>query len=290
MIPASLRCDCHVHIAGDPARYPQVATRPYLAGPAPLATLRERGAIRGITRFAIVQASFYGTDNTLLLESLDALDGRGRAVAVVDPAATSRDGLAAFHRRGVRGLRINLYSHQVGREFARLDRAFAAQAALAREMGWHVEVIASLATVLENVELLATADVPVVLDHYGLVGGVTPESGEGRRFLDLLRRGPLWMKLSAPYRLSGDVRDTRPSAAWLRSILDVAADRCVWGSDWPHTPPPEQHRGAALPAPWRDISYMDLVDHFLAALPSAELAERILVRNPVRLYDFPGVD
>jgi predicted TIM-barrel fold metal-dependent hydrolase len=283
-----MRCDCHVHIAGDPVRYPQVPTRPYLAGMASLDDLRKLGAARDVTRFVIVQASFYGTDNTLLLESLDALDGRGRGVAVVDPAATSPQTLAALHRLGVRGLRINLYSHQIGREFARLDRAFAAQAALARERGWHVEVIASLGTVLENVELIANADVSVVLDHYGLVGGVAPESGEGRRFLDLLRRGHLWMKLSAPYRLSGALLDTRPDARWLAAILDVAADRCVWGSDWPHTPPAEQHRGAAMPAPWRDISYANLVDHFIAALPSAELAARILVRNPARLYDFPN--
>lgn len=283
-----MRCDCHVHIAGYISRYPQVPTRPYLAGSAPLEKLQKLGAARDVTRFVVVQASFYGTDNTLLLESLDALDGRGRGVAVVDLAAISRETLAALHRRGVRGLRINLYSHQIGREFARLDRVFAAQAALARERGWHVEVIASLPAVLENFDLLAYADVPVVLDHYGLIGGVAPESGEGRRFLDLLRRGHLWMKLSAPYRLSGELHDTHPDARWLAAILDVAADRCLWGSDWPHTPPAEQHRGAAIPAPWRDISYADLVDHFLSALPSTELAERILVRNPARLYDFPS--
>lgn len=286
MNPDLLRCDCHVHIAGEIKRYPQIATRPYLAGSAPLSDLQKLGAISGIARFVIVQASFYGADNTLLLESLDELDGRGRGVAVVDPADISWETLAAFHRRGIRGLRVNLYSHQVGREFAPLDRVFAAQAILARERGWHVEVIASLATVLENFELLADADVPVVLDHYGLVGGVAPASAEGQRFLDLLRRDHIWMKLSAPYRLSGVSVDTRPDAAWLGAILDVAADRCVWGSDWPHTPPPEQHHGASLVAPWRDISYADLVDHFIAALSSAKLAERILARNPVRLYDF----
>jgi len=283
-----MRCDCHVHIAGDIGRYPQVPTRPYLAAPAPLADLRRLASARGITRFVIVQASFYGADNALLLESLDALEGRGRGVAVVDPATTSRQALSELHRRGVRGLRVNLYSRQVGRGFAPLADAFAAQAALAREMGWHVEVIAALPMVLENADLLASAAVPVVLDHYGLVGGVRPESGEGRRFLQLLRRGPLWIKLSAPYRLSGAPLDTRPPAEWLAALLDAAGDRCVWGSDWPHTPLPEQHRGADIPAAYRDIGYSDLVDYFLAALPAGAVAERILVRNPARLYDFPG--
>ncbi len=283
-----LRCDCHVHIAGDPERYPQIPTRPYLAMPASLADLEKMGAGRGITRFVIVQASFYGTDNTLLLESLDALGDRGRGVAVIDPAGTSLETLAALRRRGVRGLRVNLYSRQVGHDVARLDRVFSAQAALARENGWHVEVIAPLGRVLENFEILAEAAVPVVLDHYGLVEGFAPTSAAGRRFLDLLRRRHLWVKLSAPYRLSGAPLDTRPDPGWLAAILDVAADRCVWGSDWPHTPLVEQHRDAAVPAPWRAIAYGDLVDHFIAALPSTEAAERILVRNPARLYDFPG--
>ncbi|HUN45905.1 MAG TPA: amidohydrolase family protein [Stellaceae bacterium] len=285
-----MRCDCHVHIAGDIARYPQVPTRPYLAAPAPLADLRRHASARGITRFVIVQASFYGTDNTLLLESLDELGDRGRGVAVVDPATISREELAAMRRRGVRGLRVNLYSRQIGRDFAPLACAFAAQAALARELGWHVEVIAALAMVLENADLLARAAGPVVLDHYGLVGGVAPASGEGRRFLDLLRRAPVWIKLSAPYRLSGVALDTRPPAEWLAALLDAAGDRCVWGSDWPHTPLPNLHRGAAVPAAYRAIPYGDLVDHFLAALPSGDVAERLLVRNPARLYDFPGAD
>jgi YVTN family beta-propeller protein len=43
-----------------------------------------REATRQIDRFVIVQPSFYGADNTMLLESLDALGGRGRGVAVVD--------------------------------------------------------------------------------------------------------------------------------------------------------------------------------------------------------------
>ncbi|HTZ76845.1 MAG TPA: amidohydrolase family protein [Stellaceae bacterium] len=287
MISPRARADCHVHVVGDPARYPQVATRPYLAGPAPLAELRRQGAAHGISRFVIAQASFYGSDNTLLLESLDALSGNGRGVAVVDPATAQEEQLSMLHRRGIRGLRINLYSRQVGQDFAPLDRVFAAQADLARAMGWHVEVIAALGMVLENVALIANAGVWVVLDHYGLVGRLTPESAAGRQFLDLLRRGHVWVKLSAPYRLSGNPLDTRPDPAWLSAILEAAPDRCVWGSDWPHTPPPEQHLGADSPAPYRAIDYGTLVDHFLSALPAADLAERIFIRNPARLYDFP---
>ncbi len=82
-----MRCDCHVHVVGPADRYPQLPSRTYLADIAALETLRRLGAPRGVTRFVIVQPSFYGADNMLLLESLDALGGDGRGVAVVDPSA-----------------------------------------------------------------------------------------------------------------------------------------------------------------------------------------------------------
>jgi predicted TIM-barrel fold metal-dependent hydrolase len=85
-----MRCDSHVHVIGPIARYPQVATRTYLALPASLDALCRGAASSGIERFVIVQPSFYGTDNTVLLESLDVLGPRGRGVAVIDPAQTSK--------------------------------------------------------------------------------------------------------------------------------------------------------------------------------------------------------
>ena len=91
-------------------RYPQVPERTYLAAPAPLETLKRLGAPRGITRFVIVQPSFYGADNSATLDALDELDGNGRGVAVIDPRRHTPERWRTFHRRGVRGLRINLYS------------------------------------------------------------------------------------------------------------------------------------------------------------------------------------
>ena len=58
----------------------------------------------------IVQPSFYGTDNGMLLEGLDALAGRGRGVAVINPDTTSARTLSGMASQGVRGLRLNLYS------------------------------------------------------------------------------------------------------------------------------------------------------------------------------------
>ena len=63
---SSMYCDSHVHIIGPIAQYPQVTTRTYLAPPASLDALARGAAVRDVTRFVIVQPSFYGPDNTLL--------------------------------------------------------------------------------------------------------------------------------------------------------------------------------------------------------------------------------
>jgi predicted TIM-barrel fold metal-dependent hydrolase len=281
-----MRCDAHVHIVGPADRYPQAPTRQYLADEAPIDRLWRQSAARGIKRFVLVQPSFYGADNTVMLESLDRLDGDGRGVAVVDPATTSSADLDQLVERHVCGLRHNLYSTPAARETKRLDQTFVALAELASDCGCHVEVIANLDVLVANADTLRSAEVPVVIDHYGLYGHARPESAEARTLLDLLQLRHVWIKLSAPYRVSDDPLATRPDPAWLAAILEVAAERCVWGSDWPHTPPHDQQLGAATPAPYRALSYEALVDNFLAALPSARLADQILIANPARLYGF----
>lgn len=281
---AGMRCDSHVHIVGPADRYPQVTERTYLADVATLKQLERVSASRAMRRFVIVQPSFYGTDNSMLLEGLDALAGRGRGVAVINPETTSARTLSGMASQGVRGLRLNLYSPL--REKAPLASRFEAVEGHARDLNWHIEVIAPIKLLAENASLLRNSRVPVVIDHYGLYAGSRPDQPEGILLLELLARPHVFIKLSAPYRVSADPLATRADPAWVGAILKVAPDRCVWGSDWPHTPPHDQHMGGTILSPYRSLRYETLVDDFMAATGSAELAERILSDNPARLYTF----
>jgi predicted TIM-barrel fold metal-dependent hydrolase len=280
-----MRCDCHTHIVGPIERYPQIPTRTYQAAEAPLAALKAQGAASGVTRFVIVQPSFYGFDNTLLLESLDALAGDGRGAAVIDPA-TPEVLLADFAERGVRGLRLNLYSTVAGRERRQIDSLFTPLAEIAAGMGWHVEVIAGIDVLLGAADLLARSRVPVVIDHYGLYGPATPQSERGRALLDFFRLPNVWIKLSAPYRVSDDPLCTRPDPAWLTAIVEAAPNRCVWGSDWPHSPLHPSQGRANLQLPYRPLPYAALVDNFLTALGHDAAVQAIMIGNPARLYGF----
>jgi len=279
-----VRCDSHVHIVGPPDRYPQVAERTYLADIATLKQLENVSATRAVGRFVIVQPSFYGVDNSLLLGSLDALAGRGRGVAVINPRVTSARTLASYAAQGVRGLRINLYSPL--REKAPLTHRFSDITGIANELNWHIEVIAPLTMLSENAALLAKSSVPVVIDHYGVYGNHDPAQAESRVLLKLLAMPHVWIKLSAPYRVSANQLATRPDPAWLAAILAVAPDRCVWGSDWPHTPAHEEQFGSDVLGTYRSLRYETLVDDFMTAVGSSQVAERILSDNPARLYGF----
>ena len=102
----------------------------------------------------IVQPSFYGADNSATLDALDALGGQGRGVAVIDPSKALPDTLDDYHQRGVRGLRLNLYSPIKAPGGDTLDVGLRRDARPPpRMMGWHVQVIAPLPVLLANLPM-----------------------------------------------------------------------------------------------------------------------------------------
>ena len=88
-----------------------------------------------------------------------------------------------------------------------------------------------------------------------------------------------FVKLSAPYR---GTRDTRAHLDRLTGLLP--AGRFVWGSDWPHPPPHDEHRGPDAVAAWRSLSYSGLLERFIDAVGSDALVDQIMWENPARLY------
>ena len=283
--PIGKACDCHVHAVGPIDRYPQIAARCYTAGLAPIESLRGLAEPLGVSRFVIVQPSFYGTDSRCLLETLDALGERGRGVAAADSGASAAL-LREYARRGVRGLRVNLYSAACDYPAHHLDKLLKAAISILPEENWHVEIIAPLAMLASASETIGRTDARIVIDHYGLPGESPPESRAGRCLLDLVALPHVWVKLSAPYRTLADPLATTPPSKWLEALVRAAPGRCVWGSDWPHTPPQDDRRGASAVAAYRKIEYERVLRDFCGALRDTRLEERILIANPTRLYGF----
>ena len=246
-----------------------------------------RSAAEGLVdRFVIVQPSFYGTDNEATLQATEALGTRGRAVVVVDPTRVDTAQARRLSARGVSGLRINLNSRLAG-DHRQIQSVLEPHAALARQMGWHLQLVVPFATLLGAARLIEFIGVPVVIDHFGLPIGKRAHSGEGHALRDLAAMAHVWVKLSAPYRLGLGEHNTETPRDWTAMLLEVAEDRCLWGSDWPHTPPVAQQRGPASTPANRSLSYADLLTDFCAAVGDARQLRRILVENPARLYGFP---
>ncbi len=281
-IPAGA-CDCHVHIVGDQGAYPMLPDRPYTAGPATVTDLRAHLSRLGLARAVIIQPSFYGTDNRLLVDSLAAMQGDGRGVAVladdVDDAT-----LTALHDAGVRGVRINLES--VGASDPEtVARAFGTWAGRLRGQGWHIQTYASLDAIAGAAPRLQGLGLPVVLDHFSTIPARLPlDDARVRAVLDLVASGAAYVKLSASYRIDQGATPAQV-AALARAFLQANPERVVWASDWPHT----NRAPGKLPtevSPYRDIDPRGLRAEIDAWLPQEDLRARVLVHNAARLYGF----
>jgi 2-pyrone-4,6-dicarboxylate lactonase len=270
-VPAGA-CDSHVHVFGDAARYPHVAQPHYTLPDGAPALLDAMTRRLGIDRFAIVQPSFYGTDNRCLLDALRHFGpARARGVAMVEEGIAG-DTLAAMHAQGVRALRLDLFLRSRW-SVAEIGDYVSRCAAQVAPLGWHLQFYTPGFVIRDLIPMLADVACDFVIDHMGYMlesDGLTRADFD--RLLSALQRGRGWMKLSGPYRVArdGNFEKLRPLA---RAIVDALGGRTVWGSDWPHIPDGARDTGALL----------DLLGDWI---PEASARDRILSANPARLYGF----
>ncbi|MET3918357.1 D-galactarolactone isomerase [Variovorax sp. OAS795] len=268
-VPADA-CDCHHHIYD--ARYPFAAGAALQPGDALIADYQALQKRIGTTRNVIVQPSSYGTDNRLLLASIAQFGGRARGIAVVDTDVTD-GGLRELHDGGVRGIRFNLAPP--GATTLAMVKPLAARIA---PLGWHIQVNAPAAVLLEARAVWAALPVPVVFDHLARVP--QPHATRHPAFLmvrGLLQQGKAYVKLSGFYNESvvgapGYEDAVRAAGAYTRE----APGRVLWASDWPH--PTEQ--------PSRIPDDAALLDAFAQAVPDEAVRKQVLVDNPAGLYQF----
>jgi predicted TIM-barrel fold metal-dependent hydrolase len=220
----------------------------------------------GIDRAVIVQPSVYGFDNRLLVEVVKSDSARFRGIAVIDPDSSDDEQLYTLHAAGIRGVRFNLL-HPAGLPLAALmplaDRI--------RRYGWHTQILGRVAELPELEEIATESGVPMVIDHLGLVDPGKGSTDIGvQRLLRLTETGRCFIKLSAPYRLAGDVQQVQ---ALVTTLVDAVPHTLLWGTDWPH---PEFYD--VIPD---DVALVDLVGTWL---PTPTLRQQVLIDNPLRLY------
>src|SRR3984957_5720156 len=153
-------CDCHVHVFGDPGRFPFAASRTYTPESASAAQLLAMHRALHISRVLIVQPSVYGTDNSCALDAMKQYVPAARGIAVL-PSEVPSTTLDDMERAGIRGARINLgTAEDTNLDHAR--RRFKSAIEQIQDRKWHVQIYAALPVMAGLAELILASPVPVV--------------------------------------------------------------------------------------------------------------------------------
>jgi predicted TIM-barrel fold metal-dependent hydrolase len=232
--------DAHVHVwTPDLDRYPLAAgfARKDMA-PASFTDAELLATCRplGVTRVVLIQMSFYGFDNTYMLDCMERHPGVFGGVAIVDHEAADVTGeMRRLAARGVRGFRL----------YANRDRAEAWGDAAGMRAMWTLGAEAGMAMcLLADPDALPAIDrmcaafprTPVVIDHFariGMRGPIEPAALDG---LCRLARFPhVHVKTSAFYALGRKRPPYDDLAAPIRRLRDAfGAERLMWATDCPY--------------------------------------------------------
>lgn len=251
--------DTHFHVFSAGVAVPGAR---YVPGyDAPLSRWQALAHAAGVQRGVLVQTSFLGADNSLLLHTLAQYPRHLRGVAVVTPQTSAAE-LHAMHRAGVRGIRLNLAGRSTDLSLWQAPALWDALLSL----GWHVELHTDRGALPAALAQVPSA-LPVVVDHMGKPERASVQDASVRAVRQ--RQGaPAWVKLSGPYRLGGC--DAQVLAQiWLH---ELGPGQLLWGSDWPFT----NHE--------RDTCYDMLHQQLGDWLPDPGLHRAVLHHNPQHLY------
>jgi predicted TIM-barrel fold metal-dependent hydrolase len=265
--------DCHAHIFDRFERYPLAPGRKYSP---PLCTREAWMALHaalGVERGVQVHGSPYGFDNSITEDFLLEQPGRFAGVAAL-PADAKESDIKRLNSSGFRAARL-MDQFATGATTRDLE-AIAARVA---HCGWHIEINIAKSSDWPDLEpRLKRCPVPLVFDHLGRVRGGEGVNSAGFKVIlrMLTSREDCWVKISSWYRLSDSgtpaCEDMKPLA---QALLRERADRCVWGTNWPH---PGLHEWMPNDA--------DLVDQLESWIPEEAMREPLFASNAAKLYRF----
>ncbi len=271
--PPARSCDAHCHIFGPGDRYPYAPDRTYTPPDAPLSRFKELQATLGLERAVLVNASCHGSDNSVIVDAIAQSGGRYRGVANADDSFTERM-FEDLHRCGFRGVRFNFVRHLGGvPDMGEFHRTLAK----VKQLGWHVDLHFDAVDIPSSADFLNGLPIPFIIDHMGRIP--TRNGLDQAPFQALLALAKYnekcWVKISGAERISSAGPPFTDAVPFARALIEVAPDRLLWGTDWPH-PNITKH----MP---NDGDLVDLLPLFTS---DAAMQKRILVDNPHHLYQF----
>ncbi len=267
--------DTHVHVFE--SRYPMTANRGYNPPDSTLDDLKHLHATLGIDRVVFTQPSVYATDNSAILDGMNALNAetpdRARAVIATGLEITDEQ-IDDLDRAGVRGVRLNtdnkggmpLEMDQIPELCERIS-----------PFGWHIEFLFPGKDIIDLLPIFASVTVPMSIGHFAYQPAVDGVSAPGfQALLELMRQGNTWMKISGANRVSEtDLPPYDDVAPMAHALIDAAPDRIMWGTDWPHP-----NKFVVNP------NDGDLLDGFGEWVTDDTMRHKIMVETPAVFYRF----
>ncbi len=102
--------------------------------------------------------------------------------------------------------------------------------------------------------------------------------------LKLMEDQRFWVKVSGLERASRQGAPYADAVPFARKLVADFGSRVLWGSDWPH-PVSAAHNPKAV-QPFDDIDDVAALERLRERIPDQKVLRKILVDNPVRLYEF----
>ena len=189
----------------------------------------------GVSRIGLVQMSFYGTDNSYMIDAIEARPEVFRGFGYVDPESPGvGDRMAALLGRGVTGFRIVPEDAVVGTWLR--TPGYGAMFSAAAETGQALSCLVNADALAEVDRMCAQHPrASVVIDHLGRIGAGGPiPDAEVEALCSLARHENVTVKVSAFYALGREPHTHGDLIPFIRRVYDAyGPDRLMWASDAP---------------------------------------------------------
>ncbi|KAF2011515.1 hypothetical protein BU24DRAFT_454049 [Aaosphaeria arxii CBS 175.79] len=293
--------DVHHHIF-EPERFKYAPDRHLTPPAASIHQFLDFKARLGLTNSVLTHGLSYGDDCTSLKTFVSELDtSRTSAISVIDPSTATPEELDSMQAAGIRGIRVNLYKYGAMHDVELQKLALREHAAVLKKQcpGWsmafthiHPEFWGELTPTVQSI---AAAGIPMVTDHFALLKGASmlPEKHSSniedqpgfQDIMSLVRSGALYVKISAPYRVSEMAPQYEDLKPLVQALVKANPRRVLWGSDWPHTPRMKvrSHEEALKETPFLEVDDESWL-RSLKGWVSEDEWDMIMVQNPRDLY------
>ncbi|KAF5565863.1 hypothetical protein FNAPI_1411 [Fusarium napiforme] len=294
--------DTHHHIF-EPSTFSYSPTRHLTT---PTATVQSFKTFRqklGITNSVLTHGLSYGDDCTSLKTFVTQLGKSSTSgVGVIDPDNTSDDEIRDMQAAGICGLRVNLYHYNAMEDVELQKKTLRAylERVTRLSLPWSLTMTTIRTDFWDTLESFAREEVaptgrPLITDHFGLLKAPSMLPAQYRQdptqqpgfapILRLVKDGLLYVKLSAPYRVSEQSPRYSDLKLLVRALVDANPRQIIWGSDWPHTPRMKvrSHEEAMKETPFLEVDDEAWLWSLREWLSDQEW-HMLMVDNPKRLF------